>query len=487
VKYLVWLALPLVVSAARPALAGGYFSGEKGARVAGRAGAVTAKADDIMAVAYNPAGLSDIDTTLIQVGNRFSYNAYSFTRKPTLDWGTLEDGVPPYVTFDEVENDTPWQVLDPLLGVATNFGLKDWGFALAAYAPAGIARERYPEDGGQRYMMVEREAIILNYSLSAAWQYEKTFGVGASLQWIAVPNLRYSLVIDGNTLPRDVYPVSSPYDLRATVEGKDLFTPNAILGAWYKPTKFLQIGVSGQVIPSSIETSSKLSVDPLSTGITEDVILSRNGEDANDVTLELPLPMTARVGVRYIHLDGEAEVFDVELDVSYESWSRVENFKIDSNGLEASLLGQQVDVGNIEVEKEWNDTFAVQLGGDYVVAPSIVTVRGGVFYESAVSPEAYSNIDFVGGQQLGAALGGSFFVDKFEIAVAYGYRFQPEVSVNEKDARVYQEVPATLCEAPYTDTDSCHPAYLGRPGAPVNAGSYRAHSHVASLDVLYRF
>ncbi|HEX6277381.1 MAG TPA: outer membrane protein transport protein [Polyangiaceae bacterium] len=486
-KHLVWLAVPLTATVASTALAGGYFSGEKGARVAGRAGAVTAKADDIMAVQYNPAGLSDVGTTLIQVGNRFSYNAYSFTRKPTLDWGTLENGVPPYVTFDEVENDTPWQVLDPLVGVATNFGLNDWGFAFAVYAPPGIAHERYPEDGGQRYMMVEREAIILNYSLSAAWQYRKTFGVGASLQWIAVPKLRYSLVVDGHGMGNDdAYPVSSPYDLRATVDGKDLFTPNAILGAWYKPAEFLEIGVSGQVIPASIETASTLDLDPLSTGITEDVVLTRDGKEANDVSLELPLPMTARLGVRYIHLQNGRELFDVELDVSYETWSRVESFKIDSNELVANLLGQRVDVGNIEVEKEWQDTITVQLGGDYAVVPNLVTARGGVFYESAVAPDAYANVDFVGGEQLGAALGGSVFVDRFEVAVAYGFRVQPTVSVTEKESRVYQETPASLCDAPYTG-DNCHPAYRGRPGPPANAGTYRAHSHVASLDVLYRF
>ena len=117
-KRLVWLALSLAVTTTSPAFAGGYFSGEKGAHASGRAGAFTAKADDIMAVAYNPAGLSKLDGWLLQVGNRFSYNAYEFTRKPTLDWGNLENGVPPYVTFAPVENETPWQLLDPLLGAA---------------------------------------------------------------------------------------------------------------------------------------------------------------------------------------------------------------------------------------------------------------------------------------------------------------------------------------------------------------------------------
>jgi len=473
---------------ASPALAGGYFSGEKGARVAGRAGAFTAKADDVMAVAYNPAGLTHTDGTLIQIGNRFSYNAYSFTRKPTLDWGDLDNGVPPYVEFETVENETPWQALDPLAGVVFRpKALKDWGFALVAYAPPGVAKQRFPVDGGQRYMMVSREATILNYSVSAAWKYHDLFGVGASFQVIAVPKLRYSLVIDGNTLPRDVYPVSSPFDMQATVEGKDLFTPNLVLGGWYRPVPFLELGLSGQVIPASIETESKLAIEPISIGIPGDVELERDGKAANDVSLTLPLPVTARLGIRYRHLVQETEVFDVELDVGYETWSRVERFSVDSGGLTANYLGQRIDVGNIEVEKQWNNTISVQIGGDYAVAPKLATLRGGVFYESPTANPGYSNVDFVGGEQIGAALGGSLFVDRFEIAVAYGIRCQPPVSVDERNARVYQEVPASLCEPPYTDTDSCHPEYLGRPGVPVNAGTYKAHTHSASLDVLYRF
>ncbi len=481
------LAFLLVVTAAPSARAGGYFSGEKGARVAGRAGAYTAKADDIMAVQYNPAGLSDVETTLIQIGNRFSYNSYEFERRPTLDWGAIDNGVPPYVEFDAVENETPWQLLDPLVGVATNFGLKNWGFALAAYAPPGIAKQRFPIDGGQRYMMVEREATILNYSLSAAWQYEKVFGVGLSLQAVVVPNVRYSLIIEGHGMGDSAYPVSSPYDMHATVEGKDLFTPQAILGAWYRPAPFIELGISGQVLPTSIETDSELEIDPISDGFSGDAVLERDGKAANDVRLTLPLPMTARIGARYIHLEKGAEVFDVEVDIAYESWSRVESFELDSDGLIANLEGEEVPVGNIEIEKEWRDTLSVQVGGDYAVAPRLATVRAGLFYETAVAKPEYANVDFVGGPQLGGALGGSVFVDRFEIALAYGFRHQLPVSVNESDAKVYQETPSSPCEAPYTDPATCNAAYLGQPSPAVNAGTYRAYSHVASLDVLYRF
>src|SRR5512146_585406 len=87
------LLLLLSASVAPRAHGAGYYSGTQGARAAGRAGAFTAKADDLTAVVFNPAGLAHIDQSLLQVSNRFSYSSADFTRAPTLDWGNLEAGV----------------------------------------------------------------------------------------------------------------------------------------------------------------------------------------------------------------------------------------------------------------------------------------------------------------------------------------------------------------------------------------------------------
>lgn len=479
--------LLLTLTVALPASGAGYYAGTKGARAAGRAGAFTAKADDLTAVTFNPAGLSHLETGLVQVSNRFSYNASAFTRRPTLDWSNLEGGVPPYVEFPTVHNDEPWQLLDPLVGVASKLGLRDWAFALVAFAPAGAGRAAFPLEGGQRYMMVRREAIILNYSASAAWRYRDTFGLGLSLQWIHVPRLRYSLVIDASQFRAAANPVTSELDMHATTQGSDPFTFNAVLGAWYRPAPYLELGLSGQLIPSQIETDSALGIDPVRPEVVGEVVLRRDGEAANDVSVTLPLPVTVRAGVRYRHLQGERELFDVELDLSYESWSRVKHFALESDGIQASLLGQFLDVGRIEVEKQWRDTFSASLGGDYALLADLLTLRGGLFYESAVASPAYANVDFVGGQQLGGTLGASLLLTGVELALSYEYRVQPSFAVDERDARVYQEVPGSQCRAPYTDSASCNANYLGLPAPAVNAGTYAAHTHAASIDVLYRF
>jgi long-subunit fatty acid transport protein len=453
----------------------------------GRAGAFAVKADDLSAVTLNPAGLARMRKTLLQAGNRMSYNAHSFTRAPTLDWGNLNAGVPPYVQFATVHNQQPWQVVGPLLGVASDLGLDGWGFALSAHAPAGTARQEFPVSGGQRYMMLRREALILDYSASAAFSHREMFSIGLSLQWISVPRLEYELVIDANQFPGDVNPVSSELDMRAKLAGSDPFTVNAIVGAWYRPAEFLELGVSLQLVPTRIEAEGTLSVVPLSPEIQDEVVLRRDGEPANDVSLSLPLPLTARMGVRYRHLRASVETFDLELDLVYESWSRVERFVMQGNGLIANLLAQRLDVGSIQIDKHWRDTLSVQLGGDYAPIPDRFTLRGGMFYESAVADPSYAHVDFVSGPQLGGSLGTSIFVQELELAVAYEYRHQPKVAVSEGRARVLQEAPGSQCEPPFTDPDTCHPQYLGQRAPAVNAGTYRAHSHVLSLDLLYRF
>lgn len=481
--------LVVVFAITTPAFAQGYYSGTQGSRAAGRAGAFVARADDLSAVELNPAGLAGIEKTTIQVGNRFSNNSYDFTRQSTLDWGHPVNGQPAFVQFATVQNEKPWQYLDPMLGVASNLGLKDWGFAIAAYAPAGIARTQYPADGGQRYMMVTRDSQILNYTASVAWKLRDVFGIGATFQWIAVPSLKYQLIINGDSQSRQSStsesPVRNGLDMRATISGSDAFTPNLILGTWYRPTKYLQGGFSAQVVPTSMHLNGTLAVDPVTAG--GEVTLRRNGRRANDVTLNLPLPVKLRKGLRYRHIRAGREIFDIELDVAYEFWSRVKEFTLQTNGIVASWENNDVSVGRIDIRKQWRNTVSVMLGGDYAVVPNLLTVRGGTFYTSALSDPAYTQIDFVSGKQLGGALGFSVFAGSLEVAAAYEYRYMIPVTVDERQARVYQQEPGSPCTPPYTDPAVCNPNYLGVPGPVANAGSYRAGSHVAALDVLYRF
>jgi len=170
-----------------------------------------------------------------------------------------------------------------------------------------------------------------------------------------------------------------------------------------------------------------------------------------------------------------------------ETWSRVKSFPLDSRDLVATSAGETVPFADIDVQKQWQTTVGLHLGGDLNVVPDRLTARGGVYYETPVAKPAYANIDFADGKQLGFALGGSVHVSQLEIAFAYEYRVQPTTRVSDANARVYQPAPASRCAAPYTDASQCNANYIGRPSAPANGGEYFAFSHVMSLDGVYRF
>jgi long-chain fatty acid transport protein len=469
---------------------GGYYTGAVGPRAAGRGGAFVARADDLTATGINPAGLSEIEGNTFQVGNQFAYYGYDYTRAPTVDYGSAQTP-PPAATFDKVSSGTPWQAVLPYLGGATRFGLRDWAFAATVFAPPGISREQFPQDGGQRFMMVDREALILKTDVSAAWRFHDLFGLGLTIEWISVPRLDYSLVINANSAPGAASPVSSDFDILAKTTGSDWLTFNAIVGGWLRPRPWLELAAAGQVLPANIVTSSTLSLEPLNTGRIPSVTTNRNGVPANDVKITLPLPLLARAGGRYRHLHGAREIFDVELDVEYETWSRTKAFALDTNGLVATgggaLASQPVPLGQIQIAKQWSDVFSVKLGGDVNLVPERFTLRAGAYYETAVAPAAYSNVDFPGARVLGAAMGGSLLLRRLEIALAYQLRYQPSFTVSEADARFYQQVPNSACKAPYTDSNSCNPNYLGQPSPTVNGGTYASTSHLVALAVIYRF
>jgi hypothetical protein len=277
------------------------------------------------------------------------------------------------------------------------------------------------------------------------------------------------------------------YDILAQTTGSDPFTFNAIVGAWLRPAPSLQFGLAGQVVPANIVTHSTLTLTAIDKALLGDITTYRGVNMANDVTVKLPLPLLVRGGGRYRHLADGRELFDLELDVEYETWSRANAFTVDSSGLVAKALNQTVTIGTITVPKQWKDVLSVKLGGDFNLVPDRWTLRAGVYYETAAAPSAYANVDFPAGPQLGGALGTSILLHRWEVALTYQLRYQLSVTGAEADARVYQQTPSSSCAPPYTDPNTCNANYLGQPSPAVNAGTYAATSHLVSLAVVYRY
>ena len=146
------------------------------------------------------------------------------------------------------------------------------------------------------------------------------------LQWIHVPRLDYSLMIDGSAVRGRRQPGVEPARHARRRPPARICSPST--RSWAPGTgrcRSFEFGVAGQVVPTNIVTNSKLSVAPSNTrpwarlsSTARRLRRQRRERDAAaaaDGARRRALPRAWRRA---------REVFDIELDVEYETWSRVQ-------------------------------------------------------------------------------------------------------------------------------------------------------------------
>jgi long-subunit fatty acid transport protein len=347
--------------------------------------------------------------------------------------------------------------------------------------------QQFPLDGPQKYMLVSRSVEILYYNASVAWKYKNLFGIGATLQWVDMESIDFNLVIDGNTTPRLVSPVSSRFDILSKLSGADHVNATAILGMWYHPFANLEFAASARVVPVWFHAKSHMSIQALNLKLAQPPTLTRDGKPDDTVTFSFLLPPKLRVGGRYVFTRGGVTLGDLEVDLGYEAWSMLQNFTLDGTGLTSTVLGQSVPIGKITMPRHWKDTFSVRAGGDWNVLPGHVTLRGGFYYETNATPDAYAYIDILPGQRMGPSAGFSLDWFGMDLSASYSYIFALPVTVTESQSAVFQQTPGSPCKPPYTDTNNCSSYYVGKPSAPANAGVYVSSYHLVSVALGYKF
>ncbi|MCB9553015.1 MAG: outer membrane protein transport protein [Myxococcales bacterium] len=475
-----WATLALLTSAGQAA-ASGLEIPEQGVRSVARGGAWSAKADDPSAAIHNPGALVLVDGFDLLYSHNLIWHHATFTRAASvLPPGEGFAGQDPLAP---VENEEPFFPLGAMFSAAYGFG--DWTVGVSAYGPNASGRLKYPVTGGQRYMLTELEALMFYTGVSVAWGGE-TFGVGATVQGAFMPSMRYSLVVDGTPPPAtqadaaaSLSPYSSFWDVEATLAVGDAFAPTAIVGLWWQPHPSVEIGLSGRVLPVvfAAEGDIELRNVPGQSEFTPGQ-LEVTGSAA---AVEIPLPATARFGVRYVHREGGAEVFDVELDVVWEGWSIVDAYEADLAG-RINLAGG-APVQDVTIDKRWRDTFSVRLGGTAAVVPDFVKLSAGGYFEQGASHPRYTNLDFLSTDRFGVGAGFEFALlndpdgIQLDFIWAFQHVFQADRTVDEAEGKVIQQRPIAQCP------DACG----GYTGVVANAGTFSSSFDQLSIGLNARF
>ncbi|TNF36868.1 MAG: hypothetical protein EP329_04525 [Deltaproteobacteria bacterium] len=458
--------LLLALGADAPAAhAGGFELPEGGARALSRGGAFTVGVDDPSALLLNPGALIRLRGTHLLYNHVLISESATFTRQasdlpPGTDYSS--QGFDPLAPVSNEETLFP---LGAMLLATSDFGLDDFTFAAGIYGPNAHGKKRYPTSGGQRYMLTSLDAILFYPSLSVAYGQPDTFGVGLTLQWVMAPSLKLGLVVDGSQAG-ELHAYYSGNDVEARIALSDMTSFTALLGAWWRPTPAVELGVSGRVVPAKLNLDGEFTLHNV-PGQTQfsDAQLSVTGSAAR---LDMTLPPTARAGVRYRGLDGEREVWDLELNVVYEAWSMMERYDVQLDGIINLFVGAEAP--NAVIEKRWMDTLSVRLGGSWnawEAGANALQLSAGAYYESPTVPKNYEHLDFLAFDRVGLGLGATATFGDLRLTLAYSHVFQGSRDVDERYGKVYQQRPLDPCP------DQCDGG-AGWSGVPANAGHYES-------------
>jgi long-subunit fatty acid transport protein len=134
-------------------------------------------------------------------------------------------------------------------------------------------------------------------------------------------------------------------------------------------------------------------------------------------------PAVSRAGVRYT----PTPQFAVELAAVREGWGRLSAIDIEPMiTVTAPVLGlNKSPLGTIPLVKNYRDLYSVRLGVEGSPS-SLVTVRGGGWFESSGATPGYFDISTPEADKFGVSVGASIHYGAFALDVSYSHIFVPQ-------------------------------------------------------------
>jgi long-subunit fatty acid transport protein len=508
-----WSVVPDVASA------GGFELSGAGTRPLGRGGAFAARADDGLALLYNPAMLADLTESQVTLNAGLAIWDACVSRPGTYQDAIGGPGAAPTGDtifnrpgpnpdswlanpFPTVCNSGPPQVLPQIIGsvrISPEFTL-----AFGILAPNGVGASQWGgsdgtvtgADGGSvpsptRYALTDASLLLFHPSVGFGWRPLDWLRVGATFQWgvgiIGFTN--YTNIGAQFEDPHD--------DVRTHLSVVDPFVPAAILSVHIVPHDNFDIMVGARfsdAIGGAADASGDLT---LTSGVygTSDPAgmapLTPTQSTVPGARLQSGQPFSFTAAFRYGHRlrpraytrPGDAglrpgpddpmadELFDLELDIVYELNSQVGDFVVSTPpGSEITIQNTGGGLSSVPVPSPlpiphgWRDNVVLRLGGDVNVIPGVLAFRAGLSYDQPIDQTyvRYVINDFIQGWRVGLHVGGTVRIDNhLDISLAYAHYFAETIVVDDPSFRV---ISATGVQG------ICPP---GHPGATTPPGEYQ--------------
>jgi long-chain fatty acid transport protein len=452
------------------ARAGGFEVPDNGAQAVGRGGAFVAKADDGTAIYFNPAGLARQRGTRLYAGGNLYLHSFEFQRSGAFPDDPNDAATPwgqrPY----PVVTNSAGPFFAPFLAASTDFASLDrLTVAVGVFGPPVVGNRTFPlairnAPAASRYDFIQSRSTLVFPTASAAYRITPWLDLGVSGH-LVLANFDQTTVsyADIGQCPNVEY---QPCDSRSTLAATAT-SFGATIGALVRPSANVAFGLSVRT-PITLEAEGVLTPQAPKN---LDVTLA-----PGTAFLSTKLPLIVRAGGRYIAMDGDFEVYDLELDATYEGWGAAQG---DGPRIRVPVLGSFKNIDTLVVHG-YKDTFSVRVGGAYNldVGEGIFTMRAGGFYDSPATSFAYTRLDFDTLAKVAGTVGlgyhrGAFGVDVGYAAIASVPRL---VGTDQGDVR---PVNGAKGGKPVDNNGDLLPA--------VNEGAYRGFTHILSVGVTVTF
>lgn len=503
---------------------------DNGSEQEGRGGAWVARASDPLAAFYNPAGLAGQQTRLTLQANISTQNT-CFTRVKAAN-DTTADGVSPGASYPNVCQNGSWF---PNPQLAFTYRLTDRiGLGIAVLGPSAVGNVTWPDFVGnsaspQRYLLVSSSVLLLTPSIGVGWEVVDGLRLGASFIVGTAPSIDFI-----NAAPALVDPggTSAPgqNDLRSELKASDPFIPGFTLGAIYSPVDNLDVAAWYKYmapVNAQGDVTTALNYyqapgykvtdygDTALPNCNNPMLQGNPCGNGNNAKLTVPLPMEAKLGVRF-HMPRAGaplvphvrdpiaqDLFDVEADFTWANDSDFNALQLRFPSTAAGLGTLPANPGipsavlppNADIDHGFKDVFGVRLGGDYNVLPDQLALRAGGFFESQAAVPQYQNIDFDGASRFGVALGGTYRIrigdHPLDLMAGYGHVFFATLSNTSPSAAGLSGLTGEVCPggSSRVGTSGCTPSGNQQYRTPwaVNLGTITSSIDVINVGASFGF
>lgn len=345
-----WLALFLVIVLESSAFAcNGYkVFGVQGAKAAGQAEAFVAQADDPSAIAFNPAGLTQLKGTHLSTG-------VTSIRVATEWAAVLSDPDPKENSIDE------WQFV-PNFFLTSNLGLEKLVFGAGLTVPFGLT-SRWSETGFARYVSTTNSLRVINFNPTIAYEVTPELSLGAGVSYYSSQAVMKNQVDYG-------FLIGSP----GTLDGASVLrgqghTFGWNLGTLYKINEANSIGLSYRS-PFCITYRGHADLGSIPAFRNMGDYVNTPGE------ADIHFPAMASGGYAF----KPTEKLKLEFDLEWVKWQSYDIL---------AVVFQDPRVADTTYVYEWKNTFNYKFGTEYKLTDNLDLRCGYIYAESAVPEHTF--------------------------------------------------------------------------------------------------